>query len=41
MPVTSTDLLTDADFRGQRAWATMYGKKIINDKLYVAGKITA
>lgn len=41
MPVTSTDLLTDADFRGQRAWATMYGKKIINDKLYLAGKITA
>lgn len=40
MPVTSTDLIMDADFRGQRAWATMYGKKIINPDLYIAGNVT-
>lgn len=41
MPITATDLIMDADFRGQRAWATMYGKKMVNPDLYVAGQITA
>ena len=40
MPVTSTDLLMDADFRGQKAWVTMYGKKMINPNLYIAGQVT-
>lgn len=40
MPVASTDLIMDANFRGQRGWATMYGKKIINNKMYVKGYIT-
>lgn len=41
MPITSTDLIMDADFRGQRAWATMYGKRMVNPDLYIAGQITA
>lgn len=41
MPVTATDLIMDADFRGQRAWATMYGKKMVNPDLYIAGRVTA
>lgn len=40
MPVTSTDLIMDANFRGQRGWATSYGTAFINDKLYVKGRIT-
>lgn len=28
MPVSSTDLIMDANFRGQRGYATMYGKKL-------------
>lgn len=40
MPVSSTDLIMDANFRGQRGWATMYGKKLLNSKMYIKGKIT-
>ena len=40
MPVSSTDLIMDANFRGQRGWATSYGTAYINDKLYVRGNIT-
>lgn len=40
MPVASTDLIMDANFRGQRGWATMYGKKIVNNKMYIKGYIT-
>lgn len=40
MPVTSTDLLMDANFRGQRGWMTMYGKKMLNPNLYTCGQIT-
>lgn len=40
MPVSSTDLIMDANFRGQRGYATMYGKKLLNDKLYIKGYIT-
>ena len=39
MPVSSTDLIMDANFRGQRGWATMYGKKLLNSQMYVRGKI--
>ena len=34
MPVSSTDLLMTADFRGEKGWATMYGKAMLNGKLY-------
>lgn len=40
MPVSSTDLIMDANFRGQRGWATMYGKVKLNSKLYIKGAIT-
>lgn len=40
MPVSSTDLIMDANFRGQRGWATMYGKKLLNSKMYIKGAIT-
>lgn len=40
MPVSSTDLIMDANFRGQRGWATMYGKKFVNSKMYIRGAIT-
>lgn len=40
MPVTSTDTIMTADFRGEKAWATMYAKKILNKDMYIAGQIT-
>lgn len=40
MPVSSTDVIMDANFRGQRGWATMYGKKLLNEKMYIRGAIT-
>ena len=40
MPVSSTDLIMDANFRGQRGYATMYGKALLNDKMYIKGYIT-
>lgn len=40
MPVSSTDLIMDANFRGQRGWATMYGKKLLNSKMFIRGIIT-
>lgn len=40
MPVSSTDLIMDANFRGQRGWATMYGKKMLNSKMYLKGRVT-
>jgi len=39
MPISSTDLIMDANFRGQRGWATMYSKKVINSNFYVKGCI--
>lgn len=36
---SSTDLIMDANFRGQRGWATMYGKKILNSNMYIKGAI--
>lgn len=41
MPVSSTDLIMDANFRGQRGWATLYGKKYLNGSMYIRGKVTA
>lgn len=39
MPVSTTSLIMNADFRGERGWATSYGTAFINDKLYVKGSI--
>jgi hypothetical protein len=40
MPVLSTDLLMPADFRGQKGYATSYGTKMVNGKMYLRGRIT-
>ena len=40
MPVLATDLLMPADFRGQQGYATSYGTKMINGKMYLRGRIT-
>ena len=40
MPILSTDLLMPADFRGQQGYATSYGMKMINGKMYLKGRIT-
>ena len=40
MPILSTDLLMPADFRGQQGYATSYGMKMINGKMYLRGRIT-
>lgn len=41
MPIISTDLVMLADFAGQKGWATMYAKKMVNNKMYLKGRITA
>ncbi len=40
MPVLSTDILMPADFRGQQGYATSYGTKMLNGKMYLRGRIT-
>lgn len=40
MPITTTGMVTLADdFASREGWATMYGKKAINPRLYVKGRI--
>lgn len=40
MPVMTTGMITLADdFAAREGWATMYGKKAINPRLYVKGRI--
>ena len=41
MPILTTDILMPADFRGQQGYATSYGKKMVNSKMYLRGKIVA
>lgn len=41
MPCLSTQILTLANFQGQQGYATSYGKRMVNNKLYIRGKITA
>ena len=41
MPVLSTQILTLANFQGQQGYATSYGKRMVNSRLYAKGKITA
>jgi hypothetical protein len=38
-PVLTTDILMPADFKGQQGYATSYGKKMVNNKMYLRGKI--
>ncbi len=40
MPIVTTDLIMLDDFVGRRGWATSYAKKMVNNKLYLKGKIT-
>ena len=40
IPICTTDVLMPADFRGQQGYATSYGMKMINGKLYIRGRIT-
>lgn len=40
MPILTTDILMPADFRGQQGYATSYGKRMVNGKMYIKGKIT-
>lgn len=39
MPILTTDILMPADFRGQQGYATSYGKKMVNSKMYLRGRI--
>lgn len=40
MPIMSTNLIMDANFEGQRGFATSYGKKIVNGNMYCKGTVT-
>lgn len=40
MPIVSTDLLMTDDFAGRKGWATMYAKKMVNNRMYLKGYIT-
>jgi hypothetical protein len=40
MPILTTDLLMPADYRGQQGYATSYGTKMVNNKMYLRGRIT-
>lgn len=40
MPIMSTQLIMDANFQGQRGFATAYGKKTVNGNMYCKGTIT-
>lgn len=40
MPVMTTQMLMLDDFVGRQGWATSYGRKMLNNKMYVRGSIT-
>lgn len=40
MPIMTTQLIMEADFQGQRGFATSYGKKPVNSKMFCKGTIT-
>lgn len=40
IPVLTTDILLPADYRGQQGYATSYGTRMINNKMYLKGRIT-
>lgn len=39
MPVLTTGMVTLEDFASRQGWATMYGKKAVNPRFYVKGRI--
>jgi hypothetical protein len=39
MPIMTTQMITLEDFASRQGWATQYGKKAINPRLYVKGRI--
>lgn len=41
MPITYTAPVTLADYTTQQGWVSIYGKKMINNALYIRGRITA
>ncbi len=41
MPILTTDLVQLEDMAGRKGWATMYGKRMLNDKMFIKGRITA
>lgn len=41
MPCLSTQILTLANFQGQQGYATSYAKRMVNNRLYAKGKISA
>lgn len=38
-PILTTDILMPADYRGQQGYATSYGKKMVNNRMYLRGRI--
>ena len=40
MPVSTTQMLMLDDFQGRQGWATSYGKRMLNNKMYVPGTIS-
>jgi hypothetical protein len=41
MPITKTGAVTLADFTTQEGFVSIYGNKMVNDSLYIRGRITA
>lgn len=41
MPIVTTNMVMLDDFVGRKGWATMYGKKMISNKMYAKGTIVA
>ena len=39
LPIATTQMVTLEDFASRQGWATIYGKKAINPRLYVKGRI--
>lgn len=39
MPITTTGMVTLDDYQSREGWATTYGTKLINPRLYVKGRI--
>lgn len=40
MPVMTTSMVQLEDMAGRKGWATMYGTRLVNDKMFIAGEIT-
>ena len=40
MPVTTTEPVTLADYTTQQGWVSIYGRKMINNALYIRGRVT-